>query len=75
MMIDHGQGVVSCYFHLNKFLKQEGDTVARGEAVAETGKSGWATGPHLHFGIYLQGDAVDPLWWIKYSNKKAVYKS
>lgn len=30
MMIDHGQGVVSCYFHLNKFLKQEGDTVARG---------------------------------------------
>ena len=72
MMIDHGQGVVSCYFHLNKFLKKEGEKVSKGEVIAEVGKTGWATGPHLHFGIYIQGEAVDPLWWVKFTKSKKV---
>jgi len=69
LMIDHGQGIVSCYFHLNKFFKKEGDMVAKGEVIAEVGCTGWATGPHLHFGLYLQGEAVDPLWWIAFTKK------
>jgi murein DD-endopeptidase MepM/ murein hydrolase activator NlpD len=67
MVVDHGQGVTSCYFHLNKLLKKEGETVEKGEIIAESGATGWATGPHLHFGLYLQGEAVDPFWWIKFA--------
>jgi murein DD-endopeptidase MepM/ murein hydrolase activator NlpD len=59
---------------LKKFLKKPGEVVKRGEIIAEVGSSGWSTGPHLHFGVYLQGEAVDPLWWVKISacieNKK-----
>ena len=73
MVIDHGQGVTSCYFHLKKMLKKEGDTVAAKEVIAESGRTGWATGPHLHFGVYLQGEAVDPAWWIKFSKKIKKY--
>jgi len=69
MVVDHGQGVTSCYFHLNKMLKKEGDSVAKNEIIAESGATGWATGPHLHFGLYLQGEAVDPFWWIKFAKK------
>ena len=69
MVVDHGQGVTSCYFHLNKMLKNEGDTVAKNETIAESGATGWATGPHLHFGLYLQGEAVDPFWWIKFAKR------
>jgi murein DD-endopeptidase MepM/ murein hydrolase activator NlpD len=69
MVVDHGQGVTSCYFHLNKMLKKEGDAVAKNETIAESGATGWATGPHLHFGLYLQGEAVDPFWWIKFAKK------
>lgn len=71
-IIDHGQGVITCYFHLKKFFKKSGEVVKRGEIIAEVGSSGWSTGPHLHFGVYLQGEAVDPLWWIGFegTNKK-----
>jgi lysostaphin len=69
MVVDHGQGITSCYFHLSKMLKNEGDTVAKNETIAESGATGWATGPHLHFGLYLQGEAVDPFWWIKFAKQ------
>jgi murein DD-endopeptidase MepM/ murein hydrolase activator NlpD len=69
MVVDHGQGVTSCYFHLNKMLKKEGDTVEKNEIIAESGATGWSSGPHLHFGLYLQGEAVDPYWWIKFAKK------
>lgn len=68
LVIDHGQGITSCYFHLNKILKKTSDIVKKGEIIAEVGSTGWSTGPHLHMGIYLQGEAVDPLWWIDFTN-------
>lgn len=71
LVVDHGQGIVSCYFHLSKILKNEGERVVKGETIGEVGSTGWATGPHLHFGVYLQGEAVDPLWWIKFSRAAA----
>lgn len=67
MIIDHGQGVVTCYFHLSKRLKRAGDTVSRDEVIALVGSSGWATGPHLHFGVYIQGEPVDPVWWTQFT--------
>ncbi|MCX5781296.1 MAG: M23 family metallopeptidase [Elusimicrobia bacterium] len=67
LIIDHGQGIISCYFHMNKLYKNEGEIVHKGEYIGQVGGTGWATGPHLHFGIYLQGIPVDPLWWIAFS--------
>lgn len=59
--VDHGQGVVSAYFHLSRALVVEGQEVARGEAVGLAGATGRATGPHLHFALCLRGRCVDPL--------------
>lgn len=59
--IDHGLGVVSMYFHLSEVEVQEGDRVKKGELIGRTGSSGRATGPHLHFGLSLQGSLVDPV--------------
>ena len=69
LIIDHGQGVISCYFHLSQIFKQAGDMVDRNEIIAEVGNTGWSSGPHLHFSIYLQGRAVDPLWLIAFSSE------
>lgn len=71
VILDHGQGVISCYFHLKKILKKTGDRVCKNEVIAKLGNTGWSTGPHLHFGIYLQGEAVDPLWWVAFSSNVA----
>lgn len=71
MIVDHGQGVVTCYFHLRDRLKQKGDSVHRNEVIARVGSSGWATGPHLHFGVYLQGEPVDPVWWKRFTAAQA----
>ncbi|EPR37526.1 Peptidase M23 [Desulfovibrio sp. X2] len=59
--VDHGEGVVSMYFHLSKVLVREGEVVDRGQAVGLVGATGRVTGPHLHFGLCLQGRCVDPL--------------
>ncbi len=69
LIIDHGQGVVSCYFHLSKILKETGDMVDRNEVIGEVGSTGWSTGPHLHFAVYLQGRAVDPFWLVSFTSE------
>lgn len=58
--IDHGNGVVSMYFHLSKPIVKEGDKVQRGQAIGLSGMSGRATGPHLHFSLSVLGELVDP---------------
>ncbi|MCF8104679.1 MAG: M23 family metallopeptidase [Desulfohalobiaceae bacterium] len=59
--IDHGLGVVSMYFHLSGVEVREGERVKKGQLIGRTGSSGRATGPHLHFGLSLQGALVDPV--------------
>ncbi len=59
--VDHGEGVVSAYFHLSRVSVATGSRVGRGEQVGLAGASGRATGPHLHFALCLQGRCVDPL--------------
>lgn len=59
--VDHGQGVVSAYFHLSRVNVAPGQHVRRGESIGLAGASGRATGPHLHFALCLQGRCVDPL--------------
>jgi len=58
--IDHGNGVVSMYFHSSEVLVKEGDTVKRGQAISKSGMTGRSTGPHLHLSIAVLGKLVDP---------------
>jgi len=59
--VDHGWGMVSMYFHLRGARVQEGERVGRGAVLGRCGATGRVTGAHLHFGLSLLGQLVDPL--------------
>ena len=63
LLVDHGQGAVSAYFHLDTALVAKGDMVRAGQRVGRVGATGLATGPHVHFTMYLHGKDVDPGAW------------
>jgi len=60
VFIDHGQGLVTMYFHLHTVEVKPGRHVTRGQPIGTVGMSGRATGPHLHFGLSLNGAMIDP---------------
>ncbi len=60
VVIDHGQGLLTLYLHLSKFLVKEGDTVQKGQPIALSGGTGRATGPHLHLAVRWQGVYLNP---------------
>lgn len=60
IMIDHGHGLSSIFAHMQKVAIKEGDKLAQGDVVGELGGTGRATGPHLHWGIYLFAVPLDP---------------
>lgn len=64
VFVDHGQGFVSMVCHLDKARVEVGQKVARGDRLGDAGSSGRATGPHLHWSVYLNGAAVDPALFI-----------
>lgn len=68
IIIDHGEGLYSCYFHLSRFDVALGSYVIQGQNIGLTGASGRITGPHLHFGIMVQGIQADPLDLISQIN-------
>ena len=60
VVIDHGQGLLSLYFHLSQFKIKEGDSVTKGQLIALSGGTGRVTGPHLHLAVRWQGSYVNP---------------
>jgi murein DD-endopeptidase MepM/ murein hydrolase activator NlpD len=64
VVLDHGYGLLSLYGHLSNIAVNVGDTVARGQEIGRTGKTGLAGGDHLHFSMILGPTQVDPKeWW------------
>jgi murein DD-endopeptidase MepM/ murein hydrolase activator NlpD len=60
VILDHGLGVTTIYAHLATIVVTEGQRIRRGESIGTVGKSGRATGPHLHFGLNVRGVGLDP---------------
>jgi murein DD-endopeptidase MepM/ murein hydrolase activator NlpD len=61
IILDHGNGYKTMYAQLDEIVAVKGRRVAQGETIAFSGNTGLSTGPHLHFGVYVNGKAVDPL--------------
>jgi len=61
VFIDHGQGVISYYAHMQQIDVEAGETVKQGQGIGRVGKTGRVTGPHLHFSVILNRTLVDPL--------------
>lgn len=66
LVLDHGQGIQTLYFHLSKIMYEVGDEVKKGEIIALSGDSGVSSGPHLHWGMSVHNLRVDPEQWVKY---------
>jgi murein DD-endopeptidase MepM/ murein hydrolase activator NlpD len=60
VVIDHGNGYVTWYAHNSRMLVSPGDSVHKGEQIAEVGATGFATGPHCHYELLLWGQPIDP---------------
>ena len=65
VIIDHGMGVFSGYYHLSELAVAEGQPVTKGQLIGKVGQSGLATGPHLHWEMVLQGAHTSPLEWTQ----------
>lgn len=65
LTLEHENGVQTQYAHLSEFLVKAEDAVRQGQIIAKTGGSGWSTGSHLHLGVLIDGEAVDPLEVLK----------
>ncbi|MCS7259984.1 MAG: LysM peptidoglycan-binding domain-containing protein [Anaerolineae bacterium] len=65
VVIDHGFGVFSGFFHLSQLRVQHGQMVEAGDLIGYIGNTGLSSGPHLHWEMRVFGTAVDPLQWTK----------
>lgn len=64
VIIDHGDGFKSYYYHMTHYIVSKGQSVSRGKTIGYMGSTGASTGPHLHFGISYNGSYVNPARYI-----------
>ncbi len=69
VIVDHGHGIYTCYYHLSEFKVKEGDIVKKGQILGLSGSTGRITGPHLHFAASVGGVTVDPIHFITLVNE------
>jgi murein DD-endopeptidase MepM/ murein hydrolase activator NlpD len=69
VIVDHGLGVTSLYIHLSAIEVQAGQSVAKGELLGRVGSTGVSTGPHLHWSVYVQGEAISPAFFMRLSKR------
>ena len=69
IFVDHGNGLISMYCHLDRIGVQPGEPVARGQYLGLSGMTGRATGPHLHWSVVLNGAMVDPELFVPRSGR------
>ncbi len=65
IIIDHGLGVMTAYYHLQKLEVNVGDEVTPGQVIGEVGSTGLSTGPHLHWDVRILNTPVNPLQWLE----------
>lgn len=65
IFIDHGNGLITLVCHLDRIDVAAGQSVSSGQDIGRSGMSGRASGPHLHWSVYLNGVAVDPALWVR----------
>jgi len=65
VILTHPEGYQTLYAHLNKITVKQGQSVRQGGSVGLLGSTGYSTGPHLHFGVFKRGAAMDPLKLLK----------
>ena len=63
--INHGNGYESAYGHMSSLAVEAGQQVAKGEIIGFVGSSGYSTGPHIHYEVLVDGQAVDPYYMLK----------
>lgn len=62
--IDHGQGIISLYAHMDSIKVKAGDSVKQGQLIGAVGATGRATGPHLHFAVFANKTLIDPIFML-----------
>jgi Peptidase family M23 len=65
VVLDHGLGVTTLYLHMSALAVHLGESVQRGQLIGKVGSEGVATGPHLHWSLYVHGNSVSPLFWTR----------
>ncbi len=65
IMLDHGDSLITIYMHASKLYVSTGQSVSKGQKIAAVGSTGRSTGPHLHFGVRVNGNYVSPWKYLK----------